>query len=315
MKIDRPKECSTTLDWLKNNLSMTHETAFRREEVAASIGVPIGIFQKSIHELIVQGYLEYDGKRNGIPSNYRILRDISGITGHQLNQWITDRQRVSDNNRRLKRKQEKRDLTQLRTPQVITSVLELPTTPPVEVVTTQPEPITGEAVLPLSPIQQLLKQAKELAEAEEKRAAEQGPSEELATYDARLSTVEKRVNVMLYFFQQASYAIRSLGPVALPTDTEQPPVVEPAPAPAAEPTTRALLVRLVNSYSAADRKSEHDTWKYLYGQFDLRSGFNAYAEAPNRVKDQSYLSVIEERGQIEPLYEMAKKLLVLPALK
>lgn len=173
---------------------------------------------------------------------------------------------------------------------------------------TTPAPVEGSA---LSPIQQLLQQATQLAEAEARRESEQvKPSEELASVEARLSTMEGRVNTVLNFFFQAATALKGYEPIGEPAEA-----VAVNSEPVAPPTTRAILVRLVNSYSAADRKSEHDTWKYLYGQFDLRTGFNAYAQTSNRVRDVSYLSVIEERGQIDALYELAKKLLVLPALK
>lgn len=308
MTIDRPQECNTLLSWLMTNLSTTQSISFRREDLAAQLGINIGSLQKSLYDLIERGYIEYNSRRNGAASSYRILKDLSGITGQQLSQWITERQRVADQSRQSRRKQEQRELAQLRGPELsastTTPVLEVSV--PIEVATEQPMTVVpGPA---LSPIQQLLKQAQELAEAEEKRAAEEvKPGADLTGMETRLDSMEGKVNALVGFFEQAAKTLRGLAPVRV----DQPPVSEPVP----EPTTRAQLVRLVNSFAAADRKSEHDTWKYLYGQFDMRTGFNAYAQTPNRVRDQSYLSVIEERGQIDTLYDLAKKLLVLSALK
>lgn len=210
------------------------------------------------------------------------------------------------------------------TPQQNTSLFESAPVKPELVSKFRPEAETSADPLPvetptvvLTPAQQQLRlaqeqlqQAQKAAEEETKRMNEVSkPNETLSLLESRLGLMEGKVNTILYFFQQASHALRGLAPVGLPTENE--PVTEEV----AEPTTRMLLVRLVNSYAAAERRSEHETWKYLYGQFDLRMGFNAYAVAPNKPRDQSYLTVIEERGQIDKLYELARKLLVLPELR
>jgi phage anti-repressor protein len=214
---------------------------------------------------------------------------------------------------------------------------ELPLAAPREFSMTEEKP--EPEVISKSRSQQLQEQLDQLArEVEAERLREQTEAqngteqpgtllEQLAMLDSRIDGVERKfdalerkVNTVLYFFQQASFAVRSLGPVNLPVEPneEGTPTAEPTPEPVpTEPTTRMLLVRLVNSFAAADRKTEHDTWKWLYGQYDLRKGFNVYAQAgPSaKGKDESYLTVIEQHGHIEELYKLAKKLMTLPELR
>ncbi|GAB3719680.1 hypothetical protein GCM10027592_63290 [Spirosoma flavus] len=130
------------------------------------------------------------------------------------------------------------------------------------------------------------------------------PTESLPTFEARLSLAEQRVNTLLGFFTQTYQALTELAPIEPEANTEEPAVM----------TVRGKLIRLVNSYAAAERRSEHETWKYLYGQFDLRYEFNVYAHAPGK-GERNYLSIIEKYGQLDNLYHLAKKLFVLPELK
>ncbi|QMW02287.1 antA/AntB antirepressor family protein [Spirosoma foliorum] len=182
-------------------------------------------------------------------------------------------------------------------------------------ITPQPNSVIIEAPDTLSPAQQLLKQAQALVEAEEKRKNEPSqPTKEVGELAIRMLAMEGKLNriglieakvvSMLSIFQQASQVLQDL----VPADAEQI-IEEPA-----TPTTRSTLIRLVNSFAAADRKTEHETWKYLYGQYDLRNGFNVYAHAPTK-GERNYLSVIEKHGHIDSLYVLARRLLVLPELK
>jgi phage anti-repressor protein len=167
----------------------------------------------------------------------------------------------------------------------------------------------------LSPAQRFLRQAQQMVEEENRLKAEQEEQakkvaavqpDSVALLDARLVAIEQKQSSMLSFFQQAYQSIQAI----VQTDAE--PVAEEIPQ--APPTTRSLLIRLVNSFAAAERRTEHEVWKYLYGHFDLRKGFNVYAHAPAG-KERNYLSVIEQQGHLESLYDLAQKLLVLPALK
>ena len=339
----RDRECGTLLDWLKNHVSPTQPTPVRREDIAEQTGITIGNTQKGLKQLIERGYLSYDARRTG-PSYYQILKDLSTITGIQLSAWIKDHQSVVDKERHRNLKQATGatftdegqaqslsiDQEQGKQP----GIFDTPENyrPPVDeqkgyrFVSSQPE-------APKSRSQQLLEEARRLQDEAQKEAqreeedaqqaaqvasepvADEQPGtmpEMLAMVDARLEAIDGRINAMVHFFEQAGKALRGLAPIG-PEPAH--PLSEPAPA--VEPTTRALLVRLVNSYAAADRKPEHDTWKWLYGQFDLRTGFNVYAKAGEltKGKDESYLTIIEQHGQIDALYKLAKKLMTLPDLR
>jgi phage anti-repressor protein len=182
---------------------------------------------------------------------------------------------------------------------------------------TQSEPVpveTPQPAEPLTPAQELLRKAQQLVDEENRireqqaeaaeKAKQAPPVESLGQIEARLHSAEQKVNTLLTFFTQTYQALQELNPVENGAATED----------TTAPTTRGLLARLVNSYASATRGTEHETWKYLYGQFDLRNGFNVYAHAPGK-GERNYLSVIERYGQVENLYVLARKLFVLPELK
>lgn len=150
----------------------------------------------------------------------------------------------------------------------------------------------------------LLEQAMQLVAQEQKQAQEPLNEPSYAKmFGERLSAVEGKINVLLSIFQQA-------GALAIPA-----PLETKENDPTAPPTIRTVLCRLVNNYAAASQKSEHDTWRYLYGHYALRMGVDVYAQVPGKRGDQSYLAVIEAADRIGDLYELAKKLFVLPVLK
>jgi phage anti-repressor protein len=177
------------------------------------------------------------------------------------------------------------------------------------------QPIESVPTVPMTHIEKLLQEVTALAEAEKQRANQpETPATEIIQLQTRmemaegrlsqLGQVEARVNLFFSLFQQAYQSLQDLTPIDVEPLTEEPVI----------PTTRSMLIRLVNSFAAAERRTEHETWKFLYGQFDLRSGFNVYALAPSK-GERNYLNIIEKQGQVEALYSLAKKLFVLPELR
>ncbi|MBD2699984.1 hypothetical protein IC229_05015 [Spirosoma sp. BT702] len=149
----------------------------------------------------------------------------------------------------------------------------------------------------LTPGQRLLKEAQALLEEENRkkseeeerqRKAQQEPVAAPQSTEPASSLVEQRVNTLLGFFTR-TYQALDLALVDAEPTTEEP----------AAPTTRGLLIRMVNSYAAAERQTEHEIWKYLYGQFDLRNGFNVYAHAPGK-GERNYLTIIGKTGILKP---------------
>lgn len=150
----------------------------------------------------------------------------------------------------------------------------------------------------------LLEQAMRLVADEQKQAQEPRTAPiDAELFNVRLTALESKVGALLSIFQQAGTLAASSPQEAKETD------------PTAPPTVRTLLCRLVNNYAAATQKSEHDTWRYLYGHYALRTGVDVYAQVPGKRGDQSYLAAIEAADQIGDLYVLAKKLFVLPSLK
>lgn len=150
----------------------------------------------------------------------------------------------------------------------------------------------------------LLEQAMHLVAQEQKQAQEpRNDPDYTELFGERLSVVEGKINALLGIFQQ-------VGALAIPAPQE---IKETDPT--LPPTVRTVLCRLVNNYAAATQKSEHDTWRYLYGHYALRTGVDVYAQVTGKRGDQSYLAAIEAADQIGDLYVLAKKLFVLPVLK
>ena len=331
--LNRITSLTTLIGWLDANFPVGATVRINRNDIAHRSGVSVDYVNKSMLVLVQNGYIRYVRHRND-QDVHGLLKPITDVTGEMLHKWITTYQVEWDRKRRESIRQQ---LAESANTLTVTPSEIQQDSPGIFDIADQRKGYTFEGSehnqpeAPKTRSQQLLEEAKRLQdeaqkeaqrEEEEAQQAKQAASEPVASeqpgtlpemltmFDTRLEAMDGRINAMVYFFEQAGRALRGLAPVG-PEPAQ--PVSEPTPP--VEPTTRALLVRLVNSYAAADRKPEHDTWKWLYAQFDLRTGFNVYAEAPNKVRDQSYLAVIEERGQIDTLYEMAKKLFVLQPLR
>lgn len=155
-------------------------------------------------------------------------------------------------------------------------------------------PVTEVPSTPLSPVQQLLAEVQKLADQEASRKNEpEVQSEQLKGLEVRLNRLENNTNIILYFFQQASTALRSLAPAQLPYDAE----LVSAPLPDLEPTKRAKVNRLVDGYAAAKTVTHQEVWKHLYGHLSSRFGFDAWTHAQSK-KNPNYLEIVEENGQL-----------------
>ncbi|MBD2757167.1 hypothetical protein [Spirosoma validum] len=333
---DRLKAIATYLEWAKQTFPLQVEVPMERRDIAQASGVALHYVNKIALLLNQKGYIEYVQHR-GKPATNKLVKDLSDLTPGVVEQWIKEYQLACDLKRRNKLASESASNAagsiSIFPPLVSSSAqAKQALTPSQEFQMTEEKPEPQSA--PKSRSQQLLDEAERLRQEAQKEAQREaneaqkvaemsGTIPELLTMldtridgvEGRFDILEKKVNTVLYFFQQASFAVWSLAPVGLPEEPVQ--VAAPQPETQAEPTTRNLLVRLVNSYAAADRKTEHDTWKWLYGQYDLRKGFNVYAQAgPSaKGKDESYLKVVEQHGKIDELYKLARKLMVLPELR
>ena len=310
---DRKEALPLILDWIKANLTLNEVKEFRREAIAEELNTTSTNVSKTLHIIIQRGYIEYKQRKN-VPSTYKLVKDLSGVTIEMVNAWTKEYDRQFLRNKKAAQPGNLENSTPFFEPLKSSFATVEPITEPAA--TLAPE-------APKSRSQQLLEEALKLQqlaeeEAQREREAEEAakqqptqveepkPSEALTEIEARLNSVDQKVNSILAFFNQAYQNLQVVSP-----SPEAAPVVEDSPQ--AAPTTRTLLVRLVNNFAAADRKSEHETWKYLYGQFAIRTGFNVN-DYPAK-GERNGLNIVEQHGQMDNLYAMAKRLFNVSALK
>jgi phage anti-repressor protein len=153
----------------------------------------------------------------------------------------------------------------------------------------------------LSPMQQLLQQVQKLAEVEANR--EDVPSEIIASLDGRLKTIEKKLNSLVFLFQQSANALSNIVPVQSGIDP-----VPPVGPSTQEQTTRSKIVRLVDAWVTTTKTTHQELWNWLYAQLLQRYRFDAYAYGRGQ-KESKYLDIVEEHGQLENLYAIADQCL------
>ncbi|GAB4000072.1 hypothetical protein GCM10028807_51950 [Spirosoma daeguense] len=325
----RVAHLQTLLEWLTANFPVGKENYINRNDIVEESGISVGYVNKAVLVLVNKGYIKHVRFRAGIDT-HTLVKPLTDVTAEILHQWITDYQGEYDR----KRKQNilaEQQAQSAPAPQpnqngyrfvsayrdkapteggegVNPSLFNEKATETTKSPTEEPENLTpGQRAL--REAQALIDEENRLkqeAEEKQKQAEQVAPATvqnagTLDLFESRLNLAEQRVNVLLGLFNQTAQALSDLGPA----ETTEEPIA---------PTTRGLLIRLVNSYAAAERRTEHDTWKYLYGQFALRYDFDVYAKTSGK-SEQSYLSIIEKHGQIDNLFHLAKKLFVLPELK
>ena len=160
--------------------------------------------------------------------------------------------------------------------------------------------------IPLTPIQKLLAEVQNLAAQEVERKNEPVVEpHQFKLLEARITKMERSLNTVIYFFQQSSFALRSMAPAQLPAESES-----LADLPDLEPTTRVKITRLVDGYAAAKMVTHQEVWKHLYGNLSTRYHFDAWVYGKDK-KNPNYLEIVEENGQLENLYSIAVELLTL----
>lgn len=156
----------------------------------------------------------------------------------------------------------------------------------------QPEPVLEPKTPELTPMQQLSQQVTKLASAEEDKPGK------MEGIENRLALLEGKVNRILQMFHHLTSTTPPTTPSPLPAIPELKEV----------PTTRMKIVRMVDAYVAAKGLTHQNVWNYLYGQLAVRFKFDAWSLNVGK-KDPNYLDTVEEGGQLDNLYAIAKEAL------